>query len=404
MNKKNLIILCGFFAAIASFSESYALKTRSELIEEHCSRLEQSLQDLDKKHREAIVRDFRKELDSSYKNTAISQLADQIEMVGLTVISTYVHTKAELKARKLCSDPQVIQDFANGVYAQCLDSLAENKSISHLLGKPLEKAAMKQCGVSPSDKIYQQMKIQESHYAQPYQPQLCAPVMPAPVHYNGQQRQALYYVHSVGEKQRITQASKEIEAILPVLFKAGMSARNQTRLEGYFYRSVQKNSAIPVVPPLPHLHNAFLALFEYELTSLKVKLVQEINPIVLEKAIEITRKELSVSINKLTRQSTDQFQRILHNLEDTIIKNAGISCSICSLTYKDVDSFGCAEKVTLTSLPTSLQQRKQCHTICKACAKNGALNSCPECRNTIDQQDLRAQANQPDNPANWRSQ
>src|SRR5205085_11228037 len=113
-----------------------------ELVEEHCSRLERSLQDIDKKHREAIVRDFRQELDSSYGNTEVSQLADQIEMVGLTVISTYVHTKAELKARKLCSDPQAIQDFANNQYAQCLDALAENKSISHLLGKPLEKAAM----------------------------------------------------------------------------------------------------------------------------------------------------------------------------------------------------------------------------------------------------------------------
>jgi len=375
-------------------------KTRDAMINDHRNTLIKRLEPLEEKDRAAIVLSFDQEISSSYGNSELTN-NNNLELMPATIISQYGKTKAELEARKYTTDRQKIQQFADEWYALIISKLCNNEPLDNVFDRDLTRAAQQQFGKQPAPQQhtyhYQPAPIQPKPSApvinqHPTQPQVHT--FPARVN-TPVGIQPLYYAHSESDKAKITRVQKEWSMIiLPALSKANLSQCNQKRLEGFFYKSIveQKSS----LSPQEHVQNAFLSLFEVELHSVKMKLSLELDKYKLENSITATRESLYPFIRTFTPQSADKFQQMIATLEDTVVENAGIACSICTETYKEDDKFGSVEKVTLRS-PYS---GNPCHSVCKTCA--GQIHACPICRGQIDPEDIKKQVNKADNPANWR--
>ena len=392
MNIKNIYLFYAIFLTISP--STYTIQNRGETLAAHKKQLENQLKNLNKKDRDTILRDFDQEM-KSYTNDELAN-DNYIGQAKATIIVNYGKTKAELEARKYIKDQKAINDFAEQWNRDIRDKLFNNEPIDDIFDKKLEKAAHKHFTSS-------QFHRQHAYYngTPPVQPKPSAP----PVEINNYQYQKLnqpnhvYYVTSQQEKDRITKARNELDPIITFLARANISISNVSKFSAFFYESINKNPSIPITPPSPHVQNAFIKIFDNELDWLSIKLSQEISPSFLEKAIQVTRESLHVEIKKLTPQTAQRFQQILIGLEDTIRNNAGISCPICTETYKEHDKFGSVEKIILKSInPRELCQ----HALCKTCAKDTSIHNCPECRKSIDQQDLRQKLVTLDNPANWR--
>ncbi len=369
-----------FFVLTTSIS-SAPQKNRTDTIKTYERQLENQLQGISKTDRDKIIRDFNQEL-LGYTHEELANSAT-INTIKASIIGTYIKTKAEQEARKYKPNKEDIEQFSWTYYGMIITALENNEPLSPIF-EYLPKIAENKFKPKTSSPI-------------PAQPKPSAP--PAEVFYPHNQHDprllAVYYA-SEADKRRITEGNNQLNSITPQLLNKGISNRNTSRFGVFFLQSVLQNPAFSAVTPEAHTQNAFIELFNHELNFLKNKLSQEIPPHIIKKAVEATRTSLIPTIKQLTPNSAERFQHIISTLEDTIIANAGVSCSICTETYKENDYFGVVDKLVLQSTG------KPCHSICKTCAKNGHLSSCPECRKPIDQHDLRQKMSQPDSPANWR--
>lgn len=373
------------------------------MIAAHHRNLENKLKPLEEADRKIILRDFDQAMPS-YTNDNLAN-NDFINQVSATIIAGYAKTKAESQARKLNpkAHAQQIQQFAEEQEMIVIAKLQNNESLSGVLDKNLVAAAQSRFGTQQKQAQQQQPSYWSMPVPVPVQP---APSAPAVHSYsstgtnNHKYSHSVYRVSSDKDKKRIAEGEKELEQITAMLRTTQMSNRTITRFCKYFLESIQENNEVPVIPPLAHTQNALVTLFNKELKHAKKKLSYEIRPSsTLDRAVEATRATEIPKITRFTAQTAADFQAVIHLLEDTILKNADdIECPICTETYKQNDTFGSVEKITLKSSSSG----DTCHSICKGCAKQQPLNNCPLCRRNIDQQDLRQKISQPDSPANWR--
>ncbi len=381
-----------FFAGLFTLSLSliniaYAAPnqpTRTEMEKKLIQQLNAKLVGVEQAYTVAMTEMLIQELNNYGTQQLMS--AEFMEQLKNSIIATYAYNLAAVEAAKRTENANKINEFANMWLHEVNKKLANNERLDAFFNKGLYNTA---------DMHFPQQKqnVQQPVY-QPVQPQPSAPVMntsPQVV-----LAQWVYCAQTDIDRYRLSQGNDELNKFRAHL-QANLKDRDATRLEAFFLKSILQYSGIAPCEA-QHKTNALIALFDYELDHIQRRLAQEIESSRLEQGIKSTREKGHSQIRVLTISQMAKFSDILKTLEETVVQNAEVACSVCCESYKGRDKFGIVDEIQLKNSSGS----KHKHSICKNCAKQGRINSCPECRANIDQRDLLQQINQPQHPANWR--
>jgi len=344
---------------------------RAEMVRKNIQQLNNRLAGVEQSYTIAMTQMLEEEL-KGYSNQDLTN-NNLMEQLRSSIISNYARQLAGQRARQRSSNGQKIDEFVTMWHNEANKKLINNEPLDAFFNKGLENIAA----------MYFPQQ-QPLYIKEPIHPQPSAPVAQP---YSTTTVKALYRANP-GDIKNLRNGQKNISALAP--FLSGLSLRNQTRLEGFFFQSIQQNPTEQNTAV--HVQNAKLALYDYHLRRTHVNLMQEIDNTKLQKAIQAADAIGSLQVKKLTPQQGAQFARILANLEEIILDNAGTDCPVCTQPYKQHDTFGVVDKIRC--------QASQCQSVCRECAKTGSFSTCPTCKTShINQSDLRQQ---PENLTNWR--
>lgn len=213
-------------------------------------------------------------------------------------------------------------------------------------------------------------------------------------------------LHSFFGSSRTSHVQKDMFAMqqaqtIAQKLNSSLPAQDINLLQSFIINSIRSTSSPQTNDLLTHTKNGLTQLLNIKLeTSKKTLIPIVLNTNKLNNSIESTRAQKSAAINQLLTIDPIAIRHALgsddygnDNITEKIIENMDIRCPICFEEFKEELNEGhrCGKPSRI--ILKAEDKNKSCgHAVCKTCV-SGCNNRCPQCRATVDQQDLNHKMN-----------